>query len=111
MARVERERVVEREELAAAIGARRELDGDLEPYVLDAFLERIERRIDARVADAVTRSRRSSTIARAASLPLAIVSLIFAIPLTAIAGDTAGFEGLLVVWIGIVLVNVVFARR
>ena len=103
--------MVGRDEVAAAVGARRELGADLEPHVLDAFLDRIERRIDARVTDGLARSRRSNTIARAASLPLAICSLVFAIPLTAIAGGTAGFAGILVVWIGILLVNVVFARR
>jgi hypothetical protein len=41
---------------------------------------------------------------------LAIVSIALGIPLTAIASGTAGLPGLLVVWIGIVLVNIVYAR-
>ena len=41
---------------------------------------------------------------------LAIVSIALGIPLTAIASGTAGFPGLLVAWIGIVLVNFVYAR-
>jgi len=41
---------------------------------------------------------------------LAIVSIALGIPLTAIASGTAGLPGLLVVWIGIVLVNFVYAR-
>ncbi len=43
-------------------------------------------------------------------LTLAIVSLVMGIPLTAIGSDTAGLPGLLVVWVGIVLVNIVYAR-
>lgn len=41
---------------------------------------------------------------------LAIVSIALGIPMTAIASGTAGFPGLLVAWIGIVLVNIVYAR-
>ncbi len=41
---------------------------------------------------------------------LAIVSLGIGVPLTAISSSTAGLPGLLVVWIGIVLVNLVYAR-
>lgn len=41
---------------------------------------------------------------------LAIVSIALGIPLTAIASATAGFAGLLVAWVGIVLVNIVYGR-
>jgi hypothetical protein len=41
---------------------------------------------------------------------LAIVSVALGIPLTAIASGTAGLPGLLVAWVGIVLVNVVYGR-
>ncbi len=40
---------------------------------------------------------------------LAIVSMAVAIPLTAIAGTVAGIPGLLVAWMGIVLINAVYA--
>lgn len=39
---------------------------------------------------------------------LAIVSLALGIPLTAIAAGTGGLAGLLIVWVGIVLVNAVY---
>ena len=39
---------------------------------------------------------------------LAIVSLGVGVPLTAIGSGTAGLPGLLVVWIGIVLVNLAY---
>ena len=44
------------------------------------------------------------------SLALPIVSIVVAVPLTAIAAGTLGLVGVLVVWLGIVLVNVVNAR-
>ncbi len=40
---------------------------------------------------------------------LAIISVVMGIPLTAIAGNQGGLPGLLVVWIGIALVNAVYA--
>ncbi len=40
---------------------------------------------------------------------LAIVSMALGIPLSAIASSTAGLPGLLVAWVGIVLVNVVYS--
>ena len=40
---------------------------------------------------------------------LALISMVMAIPLTAIAVSEAGLPGLLVVWIGIALVNAVYA--
>jgi len=40
---------------------------------------------------------------------LAILSLALGIPLTAIAARTGGLAGLLIVWVGIVLVNAVYA--
>lgn len=53
----------------------------------------------------VTQQRTDRTV-----FVLAIVSIALGIPLTAISSGTAGLPGLLVVWIGIVLVNVVYAR-
>lgn len=41
---------------------------------------------------------------------MAIVSLIACIPLTAIALGAGGLAALLIVWAGIVLLNVAFAR-
>lgn len=40
---------------------------------------------------------------------VAIISLVMAIPLTAIASGNAGLPGLLIVWAGIALVNAVYA--
>jgi hypothetical protein len=102
----ERERTAE--ELRAALHARGELGAELEPQVIDSFVERIEHRIAAvaRERAPVRRKDRSDY-----ALALAIVSLGVSIPLTAIAAVQAGIVGIVVVWIGIVLVNVAFSRR
>ncbi len=48
---------VARDDALAALSARRELGEDFEPAVVDAFVERIEREIDARINVAHARSR------------------------------------------------------
>lgn len=99
------ERPVERTELEAAIEARRELGKQMEPHIVDAFVERIERRLGEHRTHVSRRDR-----GREGSFVLAIVSLGCAIPITAIAATQGGLVGLVVVWIGIVLVNFVYNR-
>lgn len=41
---------------------------------------------------------------------LAIVSIALGIPLTAIAGGVGDFPGIMIAWVGIVLVNLVYAQ-
>jgi hypothetical protein len=101
--------MVERDELRATIEARRELGQELEPEIIDSFVERIERRLNEleRTRSPVKRARDGAD----KTLAVAIVSLGFAIPLTAIGVTQAGLVGLAIVWIGIVLVNLAYARR
>jgi hypothetical protein len=103
---VEPERAVDREELAAAIEARRELGPELEPHIVDSFVERIERRVaEQKGAKPVRKSDDGGTLA------LAIMSLLAGIPITAIAATHGGIVAIAVVWAGIVLVNLAYARR
>jgi membrane-associated phospholipid phosphatase len=104
---------IPREDVVSAVGARRELGDELEPEVVDAFLARVERAIDARV-EARLAARREGPGSRSSdhsALALAIVSLGTGIPITAIAVTESGLLGLLVAWIGIVALNVAYARR
>jgi hypothetical protein len=97
---------VDREELKAAIEARRELGPDLEPHVVDAFVERIEQRLGERTTARPSRKGEADR-----TLALAILSLLAAIPITAIAATHGGIAAMAVVWAGIVLVNMAYARR
>lgn len=101
------QRAVVRDELTAALAARRELGEELEPQLIDGFVERIERRLEqrARAPQQVTPSRD-----RGNELALAIVSMLFAIPMLAIAGGTAGLLGVIAVCVALVLVNASFRR-
>jgi hypothetical protein len=101
--------VVPKDELEAAIEARREVGAELEPQVIDAFVERIEKRIEERESRVGRRSRKDDKDERGAAIGVALGSMAIGIPLTGIAAGTAGLAGLLVCWIGIVLVNVAYA--
>jgi Flp pilus assembly protein TadB len=93
---------VEREEIQAAIEARRELGPELEPHVIDSFVARIEQRLPKVPAQRANDDK---------ILALTIISLVAAIPLTAIAITQSGLTALVVVWLGIVLVNLSYSRR
>ena len=98
-----------REDASSLIEARRELGDEMEPEVIDAFLDRVEAAAEQRAA-AVKRKPRSSD-GRGEQLALSIVSLGTGIPITAIAAEQGGVVGMLVVWAGIVGVNFSFSRR
>ena len=93
------------EELRAAIATRQELGGELEPHVIDAFVERIERRIDERARERAPVKRE-----RDKEFVLAIITLGIAIPLLGITGGIAGLPGVIAVCVALVLINVVFRR-
>ncbi len=113
-----------KKELHASLQARRELGEDYESALVDSFLEKVDQRIDGAVERRVRRqlAERQLTSARDARAPKAtdswgerfgfgIVSLVLAVPLSAIGGGVAGLPGLLVAWAGIVGVNVVQVVR
>ena len=98
--------MVEREEIKAAIEARRELGSEMEPHVIDSFVDRIEKRIDERATRRIPAQRHG----REGSFVLALASLAAAIPITAIAATHGGITAMVVVWVGIVLLNAVYNR-
>jgi hypothetical protein len=98
---------IPRDEVSVAIETRREVGEELEPHVIDGFLERVGTAIDERV-DQRLQKRDSGD---RGTIGLAVFSMGFAIPLSAIASGTSGLAGLLVVWAGIVAVNFAYALR
>lgn len=96
------------EEVRLAVATRRELAAAHEDQIIAAFLEKLQAAVEQRVRQAVEQSgrsaRRSDPVGRLA------VSLIFAIPLSAIAAGIAGLPGLAVAWAGIILLNIYFDR-
>jgi hypothetical protein len=105
--------LVEPDDLRAAIGARRELGPEHEDELVERFVERIERGVEARARQRAV-ERRLVGPGNGEVLALAIVSLALGVPLTAIVAASlatgADLVGLLVVWTAIAVVNVVHAR-
>ncbi|MEU2744422.1 hypothetical protein ACFXKC_13675 [Streptomyces sp. NPDC059340] len=114
-----------KKELDATLHARRELGEEYESALVDSFLEKVEQRLDGAVDRRVRRqlAEQQMVVARGTRSPegtsdswgerfgFGIVSLVLAVPLSAIGGGVAHLSGLLVAWAGIVGVNVVQAAR
>ncbi len=113
-----------KKELDATLHARRELGEEYESALVDSFLETVDQRIDGAVERRVRRqlAERQMVAARDSRSPgdrdswgerfgFGIVSLVLAIPLSAIGAGTGKLPGLIVSWLGIVGVNVVQAVR
>ncbi|MDF6042866.1 hypothetical protein LRD69_11995 [Streptomyces sp. JH14] len=114
-----------RKELNATLQARSELGPEYESALIDSFLEKLDQRLDVTLDQRVRRhlAEQQVTVARGARAPqvplgnfgerfgFGIISLILAIPLSAIGVANAGIEGLAVAWLGIVGVNAFQAAR
>jgi hypothetical protein len=95
-----------KDELRTAIETRRDLGPDYEPAIVDAFLERIDARLEARVDELAAKHKSSG--AGSEQLWLGLGSLIAAIPLSGIASQS-GALALVAVWTMIAVINVTFA--
>lgn len=113
-----------KKELNATLQARRELGEEYESALVDSFLEKVDQRIDGAVERRVRRqlAEQQMVVARGSRAPkptdswserfgFGIVTLVLAIPLSAIGGGIAHLPGLLVAWAGIVGVNAFQAVR
>ncbi|MFI7099686.1 hypothetical protein ACIBK8_10040 [Streptomyces sp. NPDC050161] len=115
------------DELDATLKARKDLGPEYETELTDAFLEKLERTVDQRVRRGLAQAQLQ--VARsgrpyggsgggapfgdgtfAARFGFATVSLVLAVPLSAIAAVNTGLLGLLTCWAGIVGVNAVHAK-
>jgi len=113
-------------ELHATLQARKELGPEYESELIDSFLEKAAQRLDSQVESRVRRelAQNQTAGARVATrgaprrtaggdpenrnrrFGLASVSLVLAVPLSAIATVNAHLPGLIVCWAGVVGVNV-----
>ncbi|MFE9248834.1 hypothetical protein [Streptomyces sp. NPDC007088] len=116
-----------RKELNATLQARRELGEDYDSALVESFLEKVDQRIDGTVDRRVRRqlAEQQMVVARGSAAPPAglpagrwfhrfgfgAVSLVLAIPLSAIGASTAHLPGLIVAWGGIVGVNLAHAAH
>lgn len=105
---------LQRDDLEAALGVRQEMGAEIEPALVDSLARKIEATVERRFQAEMAASQQESRDEKASQggrIAVAITSLALAIPLTAIAGDMGGFLGMLLVWVGIVAVNIALALR
>jgi hypothetical protein len=100
------EETVRKDELEAAIEARKELGAEMEPAVIDAFVERIERRLGER-SDASEQSLRRR---REHQKEMILGAMGISVPLFVVAAIFTGLAGVLVVSALLAVIAVVTAR-
>ena len=94
------------EELRAAVEARRELGEEMEPAVIDAFVERIERRLADR-----EKGRASALYhKREHQKEMILGSMGISIPLLAIAAIFTGLPGVIAVCVALAVIAIVSSR-
>jgi small-conductance mechanosensitive channel len=100
------EDVVRKDELEAAIEARKELGAEMEPAVIDAFVERIERRLadTSGTSDEALRRRREH------QKEMILGAMGISIPLFAVAAIFTGLAGVLAVCAVLAVIAIVTAR-
>jgi len=97
---------VPRQELEAAIEARKELGAEMEPHVIDAFVERIERRIAERTEE----SERSLKRKRDHQKEMVLGAMGISIPLLGIAAVFTGLAGVIVVCAALAVIAIASSR-
>ncbi|MGW7285048.1 hypothetical protein ACWGH4_06050 [Streptomyces sp. NPDC054847] len=113
-----------KKELDATLHARRELGEEYDSALVESFLEKVEERLDTTVdrrvrrqlAEQRTTAARSPGRQRSADnfgerFGFGIITMVLAIPLSAIGVANADLPGLVVTWLGIVGVNVAHAAH
>jgi hypothetical protein len=109
------------EEIRAAAETHRELPPEYQTAVIDSFLDKVGREIDARVDARLAAygqqgpSPEPRRHPRQPSLIFPIASMVLGIPLTAIVAAAGphpvGLAGVLIVWVAIVAINVAYSSR
>ncbi|WP_438487629.1 hypothetical protein [Streptomyces sp. S186] len=106
-----------KKELDATLQTGKELGPEYESELVESFLEKLDKNVDRRVrrqlAEQQMQVARGTLPPRRASagtefwqrFAIAVVSLVLAVPLSAIAVANAGLVGLAVCWAGVVGVN------
>jgi hypothetical protein len=97
-----------RDDVKAALAARRELGPDYDDAVADALVARVEAALEAR-GKTLSKADKGAKAAQERALGMALGSLGIGVPLTAIAGGITGLPGIVTAWAGIAVVNVAYA--
>ena len=100
------EELVPRDDVEATLAARKELGEDMEPTLVDAFVERIEKRL----AQTSRESEQALGRKRKHQQEMVLGAMGLSIPLLALAAIFTGLAGVIVVCSALVVIAVVTAR-
>jgi hypothetical protein len=100
------ESVGAKDELQAAILARKDLGAEMEPAVVDAFVERIERRLAERTSESEQALKRK----RDHQKEMVLGAMAISVPLLAIAAIFTGLAGVLTVCATLAVIAITAAR-
>jgi hypothetical protein len=100
------EDIVPRDELRAAIEARKELGEDMEPALVDSFVEQIERRLEQRAGQSEQALRRK----RSHQQEMVLGAMAISVPLFALAAIFVGLAGIIVVCGALAVIAIVTTR-
>jgi Flp pilus assembly protein TadB len=100
------EEIVPKDELRAALEARKELGAEMEPAVIDAFVERIERQLGERAREREQSLKRK----RDHQKEMVLGAMGISVPLFAIAAIFTGLAGVIVVSAALAVIAVASAR-
>ena len=100
------EEIVPKDEVRATLAARQELGEEMEPALVDAFVERIERQLDQRTREREQALKRK----REHQQEMVLGAMGISIPLLALAAIFTGLAGVIVVCSALVVIAVVSAR-
>ncbi len=95
-----------KEELEAVIEARKELGAEMEPALIDGFLERIERRLAERGGE----SERALKERREHQKEMVLGAMGISVPLFALAAIFTGFPGVLAVCAALAVIAITTMR-
>ena len=101
------EPTVDRDELEAAIAARKELGAELEPAVVDSFVERIERSLVQRDEQ----REKALKCKREHQKEMVLGAMGISVPLMLIAAIFTGLAGVIAVCVAIAVIAIVSARQ
>jgi hypothetical protein len=97
---------VPREELEAAIEARKELGAEMEPQIIDGFVERIERRL----AERGTESETALAARREHQKEMLLGAMGISVPLLLFAAIFTGLAGVIAVCAALAVIAIVTTR-
>ncbi|MFD3873447.1 hypothetical protein [Streptomyces sp. NPDC058623] len=108
-----------KKELGATLDARRELGPEYEAALVESFVEKVDTQVRRRLAEERLLAARGGSPDPAVTavgnfgerFGFAVITLVLAVPLSAIAATQAHLSGLLVCWAGILGVNFIHASK